>query len=159
MATQTPFTSFVDGVEFLKANGKYKDGKFKLEKSQYREFMELAGAPKPIQEAYTKAEELLNHSVYELGFDYLRSELAEKKKSGASKEELGETRTEVIVLGDATNLRTTFLAQKDNRIPQTNEIVTKYGVCSFKRETRRIGITKEETAAIDKEFREIINGK
>lgn len=159
MANRAAFTSYTDGVEYLKANGKIKDNKFKLEKSQYREFMELAGAPKPVQEAYANAETMLRKSIHTLGTDLLRDELLRKKKEGASKEELGDTKVELTVLGDSTNMRAYHYARKDNRVPQTNEITTKYGTCRFTVEARRTGVTAEDIAAIDKEFNEIVNGK
>lgn len=159
MANRAAFTSYTDGVDYLRANGKIKEGKFKLEKTQYREFMELAGAPKPVQEAYSKAEELLNHSVYALGTDLLREEINRKKKEGASKEELGETKVELTILGDSTNIRAHCYAKKDNRVPQTNEITTKYGTCRFTRESRRLGVTADDIAAIDKEFKELLSSK
>ena len=110
-----------------------------------------------IQEAYGKAEELLNRSIYALGTDLLREEVNRKKKEGASKEELGDTKVELTVLGDSTNVRVHCYAKKDNRIPQTNEITTKYGTCRFTRESRRLGVTSEDIAAIDKEFKELLN--
>lgn len=159
MANHTPFNSYTDGVEYLKNNGKTKDNKFKLEKSQYREFMELAGAPKPVQEAYNKADAMLRKSVHVLGTDMLRDELLRKKGEGATKEELGDTKVELTVLGDASNIRSYHYGKKENRVPQTNEITTKYGSCRMTVEVRRSGVTAEDIAYINNEFNEIINGK
>ena len=158
-AERKTIATFADGVEYLKKHGKYADGKFKLEKSNVREFYELANAPKPVQDAMAKADELLRGSVWRVGTELLKDEVAKKKKEGASLDELKETNVQVIALGDSANLRVKFQACKDVRIPQTNEIVDKFGPVRFTIDTKRTGVTKEDADAISKEIQELIKGK
>ena len=151
-------TTFADGIEYLKKHGKYADGKFKLEKSNVREFYELANAPKPVQEAMAKADELLRSSIYHLGEELLKEEVIKRKKDGASAEELKNTRVQVTTLGDSVNNRVIFQASKEIRIPQTNEIAIKYATVRFTTDTKRTGITKEDVEAFSKELKSIIDG-
>ena len=158
-AERKTIATFADGVEYLKKHGKYADGKFKLEKSNVREFYELANAPKPVQEAMAKADELLRGSIWRVGTELLKEEVIKKKNEGASVDELKQVNVQVTALGDSTTHRVKFQACKDIRIPQTNEIVDKFGPVRFTIDTKRTGVTKEDADTVSKELQELINGK
>lgn len=151
-----PITTFSAGVEYLKSVGKCEDNKFKVEKSNVREFYELAGAPKIVQENMAKADELLRASLWHIGSEMLKEEIAKKKAEGVKGEALKDVNVQVTALGDSANLRVKFCAAKDVRIPQTNEIVQKYGPVRFTIDTKRTGVTAEDVAALAKEVEEAL---
>lgn len=150
-----PITSFAAGVEYLKSVGKYEDNKFKVEKSNVREFYELAGASKPVQESMAKADELLRSSLWHIGAEFLKEEVAKKKAEGVSTDELKNISVQVTALGDAANHRVKFHAAKDVRIPQTNEIVQKYGPVRFTVDAKRTGVTAEDVNSLAKEIEDL----
>ena len=160
MANSTkPILNVQDGVEFAKENGKFEDGKFKMEKTATRKFLEQAGAPKPVQEAYQKANETLRATLCHIGGEMLEDAIKSAKKKGASKDELKDIRVECVALGDDVKHNATFYAAKENRIPQTNEVVVKYGVCRYVEQVKRLGVSKEDTEQLQANIEAIITKK
>lgn len=153
---KTPITNFQEGVTFLKEHGKFEDNKFKLEKSATREFFELTGASAPVQEAYEKASTLLHRSLYALGADMLKSAVIEaKKKKDVTPAQIADTTVQLTALGHA-NTRIKGYAQKEVRLPASNETVTKYGVMRYVTQVNRTGVTKSDIDDLSKELQDLL---
>ena len=159
MAESKPITTFTDGIEYLKEHGKVENGKFRLEKTATRKFLEQAGAPVPVQEAYNNANTLLHQSLWHLGAEMIKDATAAKKKEGVSGDALKDVRVELTALGDTSVIRNTMYACKKNRAPQTNEIIEKFGAVRHVVDLRRTGVTEADVDALSASLKEIIGAK
>ena len=151
-----PITNYSEGVEFLKENGKQDGHKFVLEKTSTRKFMELAGAPIPVQEAYHNAEKLLRASVTKLTSENLHKAI-EAVKDTATKEELRDIKVTSSIRYDNDNYDQVGIPVKDVRTPQTGEVVTKFGVIKATVHVRHTGVTKEDIEELSSMISSIYN--
>ncbi len=151
-----PITNYAEGVEFLKENGKQDGNKFVLEKTATRKFMELAGAPTPVQEAYHNAEKLLRASVTKLTSENLHKAIEEVKDT-ATKDQLRDIKVISSIRYDNDNYDQVGIPVKDVRIPQTGEVVTKFGIIKATVHVRHTGVTKEDIEELSNMINTVYN--
>ena len=156
MADRKTINNVEDGISYLREHAKFDEDKIKVEKTVTREFMELAGAPKPVQDSYFKADEIFRGSLWKLGSEMLQKNVEKAKKEKKSKEELKEITVQVTALGDANNIKAKFSACQANRIPQTGEVVEKFGTCRWTTDSKRTGVTSEDVESLAKMLKSIV---